>query len=117
MLIEKGYDLLENDNDFKYLIKMPMDSVTEENIEKLLKDKTIKEGDLTVIKNTTINQMWMNELNQLKELYIEYKKERTRLIDGIEVENIKINKKVVSKGVIKKQTKKPESKLLLVEED
>uniref|UniRef100_A0A6C0IF03 DNA topoisomerase (ATP-hydrolyzing) n=1 Tax=viral metagenome TaxID=1070528 RepID=A0A6C0IF03_9ZZZZ len=117
MLVEKGYDILENDNDFKYLIKMPMDSVTEENVEKLLKDKTNKEYDLTVIKNTTINQMWMNELNQLKELYIEYKKERTRLMDGIEVENIKINKKIVSKGVIKKQTKKPESKLLLVEED
>jgi DNA topoisomerase-2 len=117
MLLDKGYDLLENDNDFKYLIKMPMDSVTEENVEKLLKDKINKECDLTVIKNTTINQMWLNELNQLKEMYLEYKKERTRLMDGIEVENIKINKKVVSKGVIKKQTKKSESKLLLVEDD
>jgi DNA topoisomerase-2 len=117
MLLDKGYDLIENDNDFKYLIKMPMDSVTEENVEKLLKDKINKEDDLTVIKNTTINQMWMNELNQLKEMYLEYKKERTRLMDGIEVENSKINKKVVSKGIIKKQTKKPESKLLLVEDD
>jgi len=117
MLLDKGYDLLENDNDFKYLIKMPMDSVTEENVEKLLKDKTNKEGDLALIKNTTINEMWMNELNQLKELYLEYKKDRTRLIDGIEVENNKVSKKVVSKGVIKKQTKKPEGKLLLVVEE
>jgi len=117
MLIEKKYDIIENDNDFKYLIKMPMDSVTEENVEKLLKDKANKECDLTVIKNTTINQMWLNELNQLKEVYLEYKNERTRLMDGIVCENSKVSKKVVSKGVVKKQTKKSESKLLLVEED
>ena len=117
MLLEKGYDIVENDNEFKYLIKMPMDSVTEENVEKLLKDKTSKEGDLSVIKNTTINKMWLNELNQLKELYLEYKKERTRLMDGKDGENNKISKKVVSKGVVKKQTKKTDSNLLLVEDD
>jgi hypothetical protein len=117
MLLEKGYDIVENDNEFKYLIKMPMDSVTEENVEKLLKDKTSKEGDLSVIKNTTINKMWLNELNHLKELYLEYKKERTRLMDGNDGENNKISKKVVSKGVVKKQSKKTDSNPLLVEDD
>jgi len=117
MLLEKGYDIIENDNEFKYLIKMPMDSVTEENVEKLLKDKTSKEGDLSVIKNTTINKMWLTELNYLKELYLEYKKERTRLMDGNDDENNKISKKVVSKGVVKKQNKKIDNNLLIVEDD
>ena len=35
MLEAKGYDKLDNDEEYKYLVKMPMDSVTEENVDKL----------------------------------------------------------------------------------
>ena len=80
MLKEKKYDIIENDEDYKYLIKMPMDSVTEENIEKLLKDKIKKETELDKIKNTTINEMWINELDNLNKNYIEYKNERKKLL-------------------------------------
>jgi DNA topoisomerase-2 len=34
MLEDKSYDKLDDDNDYKYLLKMPMDSVSEENSEK-----------------------------------------------------------------------------------
>ena len=102
MLEAKGYDKLDNDEEYKYLVKMPMDSVTEENVEKLLKDKGTKEAELEQIKNTTINKMWVTELNQLRELYVEYKGERARLMSGEEKK-----KKVVSKGTtVKKVTKK-----------
>ena len=102
MLEAKGYNKIENDEDYKYLVKMPMDSVTEENVEKLLKDKGNKEVELEQIKNTTINKMWVTELNQLRELYLEYKEERARLMSGEEKK-----KKVVSKGTtVKKVTKK-----------
>ena len=37
MLDDKKYDIIDDDKDYKYLVKMPMDSVSEENIEKLLK--------------------------------------------------------------------------------
>jgi len=93
MLLAKGYDKLDGDNEYKYLVKMPMDSVTEENVEKLLKDKCNKENELEEIKNTTINKMWINELNILREQYLEYKAERTKLMNGEE-----IKKKVVSKN-------------------
>ena len=54
------------------------------------------------IKNTTINKMWITELNQLRDLYVEYKGERARLMSGEEKK-----KKVVSKGTtVKKVTKK-----------
>ena len=35
MLQIKGYDFIDEVNEYKYLTKMPMDSVTEENVEKL----------------------------------------------------------------------------------
>ena len=88
---------------------MPMDSVTEENVEKLLKDKGNKQVELEQIKNTTINKMWISELDNLRELYIEYKEDRARLMSGEEKK-----KKVVSKGTVKKVVKK---QTLVVEDD
>jgi len=103
MLEAKEYDKIDNDEEYKYLVKMPMDSVTEENVDKLLKDKGNKEIALEQIKNTTINKMWVDELNQVRVLYVEYKEERARLMIGEEKK-----KKVVSKGTaVKKVTKKP----------
>jgi len=106
MLAEKGYAKIDDD-EYKYLIKMPMDSVTEENVDKLLKDKSTKEIELNVIKNTTVHKMWKSELDVLKEQYVEYKDLRTRLMNG--EDDAKANKKkVVSKGggVVKKIVKK-----------
>ena len=37
-LSTNGYDKLEDDQDYKYLLKMTMDSVSEENVEKLTLD-------------------------------------------------------------------------------
>lgn len=114
MLEEKGYDKIGDDEEYKYLVKMPMDSVTEENVERLLKDKGNKEVELETIKNTSVYQMWKTELDGLKDLYIEYKDLRTRLMNGID--DVKSNKKkVVSKGaVVKKIIKKP---TLVVEDE
>jgi len=95
MLTEKGYDILDNDTDFKYLVKMPMDSVTEENVEKLLKSKGNKELELETIKSTTIHQMWKNELDELKEKYLAYCLERQMIMNG---EEPKKKKSVVKKG-------------------
>ena len=110
LLEKKGYEKMEEDNEYKYLIKMPMDSVTEENVDKLLKDKKNKEHELELIKNKTVNNIWIEELNNLKELYIEYKEDRNRLMNGEE----KINKKkVLSKGTIHKKTTKKDNAFIL----
>ena len=96
MLKSKGYDMIGDDNEYKYLTKMPMDSVTEENVERLLNERGNKEQELNVIKSTSINQMWSSELDNLLEQYLEFKEIRQRLMDG---EDSKLKKKkVVSKG-------------------
>ena len=96
MLKSKGYDIICDDNEYKYLTKMPMDSETEENVERLLKEKGNKEQELNVIKSTSINKMWSSELDNLLEQYLEFKEIRQRLMDG---EDSKLKKKkVVSKG-------------------
>jgi len=84
MLISKGYDILENENDveFKYLTKMPMDSVTQENVNKLIKEHGDKEAELEQIKSTTIQQMWLNELDILKVHYEKYVEERSQSVSG-----------------------------------
>ena len=100
MLQTKGYDTMsdgkDNETSYKYLIKMPMDSVTEENVEKLNKEHADKTSELEIVKSTTINKMWLDELEILKEQYVEYKEERTRLMNGFS------KKKVVSKPSVKK---------------
>jgi DNA topoisomerase-2 len=68
MMSEKGYDTMDEDIDYKYLLKMPMDSVSEENVERLLKDKSSKEKELSIIQSTTIEKMWLNELEELKKM-------------------------------------------------
>jgi DNA topoisomerase II len=116
MLEKKGYDKIDNDEDYKYLVKMPMDSVTEENVEKLLKDKGNKEVELDNVKKTTINKMWVSELDQLKVQYIEYKEERARLMSGEEKKKKATNKVTVNKtNTVKKNVKK--TNLMIVEDE
>ena len=97
MLKDKQYNIIDDDKEYKYLTKMTMDSVTEENVEKLFKEKGEKEKELETIKTTSINQMWSSELDNLKSLYIEYKESRQRLMDGGEKnEKVKLKKKIIS---------------------
>ena len=66
MLKEKGYDIIEGDEEYKYLIKMPMDSVTEEVFEKLMKEYGNKNMELETIKLQSPQEMWIKELDILK---------------------------------------------------
>jgi len=82
MLNEKEYTIIDGDIDYKYLTKMTMDSVTDENVEKIFNEQSIKNNELETIKNTSINQMWVFELNNLNEEYIKYIEERQRVTNG-----------------------------------
>ena len=61
----------ENDN-YNYLIKMPMDSVSQENVDKLLKEHNNKKLELDKITNSKINNLWLEELDNLKVVYNEF---------------------------------------------
>jgi DNA topoisomerase-2 len=82
MLSGKGYDVMDDDEDYKYLTKMPMDSVTEENIAKLEKEKGIKEAELKRVESMSIQEMWLLELDELVEEYEKFKDEKQRLMSG-----------------------------------
>jgi len=94
MLKSKGYDIMDDDEEYKYLTRMPMDSVTEENVAKLMKEHGDKSVELTTIQSMTTQNMWLNELAKLEAEYLHYKEERARLSRG---ETSKIPKKKVAK--------------------
>ena len=100
MLMEKDYKII--DGDFKYLIKMPMDSVTQENVDKIMKEKEEAETELEVLRKTTLETMWLNELDVLSKEYDNYQKKRV-LIQSGQGESVKkvMKKKVVKKSVAK----------------
>uniref|UniRef100_A0A6C0JMP1 DNA topoisomerase (ATP-hydrolyzing) n=1 Tax=viral metagenome TaxID=1070528 RepID=A0A6C0JMP1_9ZZZZ len=80
LLTGLGFDLL--DGDYKYLIKMPMDSVTEENVASIMKEKTDTEAELEALKAKTLEQMWLEELDALEKQYDLYKKKRVQIQEG-----------------------------------
>ena len=76
LLKDRGYDIIDGDEDYKYLTKMPIDSVIEENIQKLLNEKNEKMKELEHIKNESLEDTWLNELVLLEKSYNNYLDER-----------------------------------------
>ena len=74
MLQSKSYDIIEND--YKYLLKLPMDSVSEENVQKLLKEKEQKELCHAVLHGTSIEQLWLADLAELRTEYLKQEEHR-----------------------------------------
>jgi DNA topoisomerase-2 len=92
MLSGKSYDIMDGDDEYKYLTKMPMDSVTEENVEKLEKERETKEAQLQKVQSTSIQEMWLEELCELSEEYEKFKDEKQRLINGKSSTDKKVKK-------------------------
>ena len=66
-----GYEHIEGDTEFKYLLKMPMDSVTDENVRHLLAERDSKRAQHQGLTDTTIHALWTKDLDELE---TEYKK-------------------------------------------
>ena len=71
-IMEKYKFDIGDSGDYNYLVKMPMDSVCKENVEKLMKEYENKKAELENIMNCTIEEMWLKELEQLKIAYNEF---------------------------------------------
>jgi DNA topoisomerase-2 len=76
MLKDKKYNKINEDEDYKYLVKLPMDSVTEENVARLNKEHADKVAELEYVKTTTTSQMWLKELDVLEKEYNKYREAR-----------------------------------------
>ena len=93
MLLKKEYDEID---EFKYLTKMPMDSVSEENIQRILKEKENKELELSLLMKKSIQQIWLEELETLKEKYMVFKQEKSTVTTTPK----KVGKKPKTKKII-----------------
>ena len=91
LLESGGFDKI--DDDYKYLIKMPMDSVTNENVQLILKEKGDTEKELEILINTPIEQIWLKELNLLEAEYSKYKLYREKIQNVSSINDSKITKK------------------------
>ena len=78
------------DGDYKYLVKMPMDSVTQENVASIMKEKADTEMELAELKGTSLEKMWSKELDELEKHYDIYKKKRETIQAGSSVEKKKM---------------------------
>jgi DNA topoisomerase-2 len=99
LLKSKNYDVIDKDKDYKYLRTMTIDSLEEENVAKLLKDKGNKEADLNILKIKTIEQMWLEELDAFSRQYNIYRNARIKRASG---------------KTIKKKVRKPRKKLIKI---
>jgi DNA topoisomerase-2 len=97
ILKTRGYTVVDEDTDYKYLVRLPMDSVTAENIEKIMQERDRKNGELQTLKSTTETQLWLNELAILK---TEYVKQLANAVVGSSSEKIVVKKTKIS---VKKQ--------------
>ena len=98
MLKDKNYNIVNQDDEYKYLVKLPMDSVTEENVARLNKEHADKVAELEYVKTTTTSQMWLKELDVLEKEYSKYREAR---------ENAdKVSGKKLNVGGEKKKVKK-----------
>jgi len=94
-------------NGFNYLIKMTMDSVTSENVDKLMKEYQNKQTELENIKNKTIETMWLEELDELLIEYNQYKEYRCNSMERKDSSVTNKTVKKVKKVVKSTSTAKP----------
>jgi hypothetical protein len=102
ILTQHKFDLKEGS--YNYLRKMPMDTVTEEKANALLRERDDKSQELEKLERTTEKQIWISELKKLQVEYESHVKVRNgQSSEGEETKaakpkpKVKRNLKVVTK--------------------
>ena len=95
LLLKHELDKLEGD--FKYLTKMPMDSVTQEHVDNLINEKEKMEKDYETLKGTSLEKMWKKELDGFEKEYTKYKEKREKLQISTDKSSKVKTKKIVRK--------------------
>lgn len=68
--------LEQQDNSYDYLIRMSMNSVSRENVDKLMLEKKKMEDTVEKLQMTSIKQMWLHDIDQCQEEYNTYRNRR-----------------------------------------
>ena len=96
ILKARNYHVVDDDVDYKYLVRLPMDSVTEENVAKIMAERDRKNSELLTLKQTTEKQLWLNELAVLRAEYVKTMAAASSAVGGDKESSAK-------KNVIKKK--------------
>ncbi len=93
LLNTSGYDIIDQDEEFKYLRAMRFEDIEEENVTKLNTLKNNKIQELEDLKNKTPVSVWIEELTILRKKYKDYINDRKVRQMGV-VKSIGKKKKV-----------------------
>ncbi len=103
LLLSHKYENIEGDSEYKYLLKMTMDSVTKENVARLLSERDSKQQDHDRLLATSEPMLWLNDLNELRSEYMKWMEDKTRdMKPAVGSSSGSGVKKVVKKMVVKK---------------
>ena len=72
LLKSRNYAVIDGDEEYKYLRSMTIDSVEEENMAKLLKDRDLKLEEYKKLNKTSIEKMWLTDLDRFEAEYDKY---------------------------------------------
>jgi DNA topoisomerase-2 len=98
------YDMIDEDEQYKYLVRLPMDSVTEENVEKIMSERDRKNKELEILSTTTEREIWLKELETLRGEYVKIREKLQKEEKNNELSsssNVKSKVKTIKKSVKK----------------
>ena len=96
-----------NGGNYKYLTEMKLNTLTKERAEKLMRERDEAEAQLKTLEATTLETMWLRELDALEEKYAEDRTWRIQLQnpEGIPTSALKSSSSSSSKSRITKLRK------------
>jgi DNA topoisomerase-2 len=99
MLETRGYEIIEDN--YNYLTHMKMSSVCDENVTNLNNKYAEKEQELLNLRNTTIENMWLSELQRLEVEYERHIQEKNEENEEPKEQQVKEKKQVKQKQQVK----------------
>ena len=93
LLKSKGFATIDGDEEYKYLRSMTIASVDEENMENLLKAREVKLEEYKKLNKTSIQELWLEDLDNFEKEYKKYCVARNERLIGTTKKKRKVKKK------------------------
>lgn len=103
--ILEGFGFDRKEDSYNYLRKMPMDIVTSEKVEKLLRERDDKSSELLELESMNEKQIWIKELDTLLVKYDEFLARKKDDSEETEQQTEKKKTKLTIKKKVVKKTK------------
>ena len=104
--LSTNVDAVDSDKTYNYIIQLSIFSVTEEDLEKLRKEYDEEYGKYKTYKNTSVEEIWLSELDELERVYDKWIEEQSIDEDNQAKSKAKGKKTIKSNNLAKPKTKK-----------